>query len=89
MSITEIAVSIADKIYWARRSLKRFLEPTVYAEQVKDWQEVIQLTMERQKLGTIPAATHILKQLKRQPEDTAIAQMWVLAAVAEMLEPEP
>lgn len=88
MNTAEKIVEITDKIYSARRFLKRLTDHEVYAQRIKDWSTVIKHTMEMRKLEAIPATMHIIQNLQNEPKDTGVAQMWVLAALAEMLEPE-
>lgn len=80
--MSEQHVNIASKLYSARRSL-RSLCPDVFAVRCKEWQEVIKKVQESKGLSDIQAMIDIMTKL----EGKEIAQMWVMAAYVEMVEP--
>jgi hypothetical protein len=80
--MSEQHVDIASKLYSARRSL-RSLCPDVFAERCKEWQEAIKKVAESKGLSEIQAMIDIMTRL----EGKEVAQMWVMAAYVEMVEP--
>lgn len=80
--MSEQHVNIASKLYSARRSL-RSLFPDVFAERCKGWQGVIKKVSEDKGLSEIQAMIDIMTRL----EGKEVAQMWVMAAYVEMVEP--
>lgn len=80
--ITEQQVHIAEQMYSARRSLKS-LFPDVFAARVAEWQDVVRKVMAGKKMTELEALLDMLKVL----EGKEMAQLWLLAAVVEMVEP--
>lgn len=80
--MSEQHVDIASKLYSARRSL-RSLCPDVFADRCKEWQNVIKKVSETKGLTDIEAMIDIMTKL----EGKEVAQMWVMAAYVEMVEP--
>jgi hypothetical protein len=80
--MTEQHVNIASKLYSARSSL-RSLFPDVFAERCKEWQDVIKKVAAGKGLSEIQAMIDIMTKL----EGKEVAQMWVMAAYVEMVEP--
>lgn len=80
--MSEQAVDIAGKLYSARRSLKS-LFPSEYQERIAPWQEVIRRVMADKGLSELKALIDILGNMQGHE----ISQLWVMAAVVEMLEP--
>lgn len=80
--MSEQHVNIASKLYSARRSL-RSLFPDVFAERCKEWQRAINKVAEDRSITDIQAMIHIMTNL----EGKEVAQMWVMAAYVEMVEP--
>lgn len=80
--ITEKHVHIAEKMYSARRSLKS-LFPNVFVTTVQRWQSAVRKVMAGKNMTELEAMLDMLKAL----EGKEVAQMWLLAAVVEMVEP--
>ena len=80
--MSEQHVGIASKLYSARSSL-RSLWPDIFAERCKKWQGVIEKVSVAKGLSDIQAMIDIMNNL----DGKEIAQMWVMAAYVEMVEP--
>lgn len=78
----EKLVSVASKLYSARSSLKTLFADT-FETRCQEWQEVIRKVMEANSFTELEAMLDILQNL----DGKEIAQMWVMAATVEMLEP--
>jgi len=80
--LPEKQVGIASKMYSARNSM-RYLFADTYATRCKEWQEVIKRVAGGKKLSEIQAMIDIMKNL----DGKEMAQMWIMAAYVEMVEP--
>jgi hypothetical protein len=80
--MSEQLVGIMSKLYSARNSL-RTLCPEVFPDRCKEWQAAIKQVAEAKKLTDIEAMIDMLARL----EGKEVAQMWVMAAYVEMVEP--
>lgn len=80
--MSEQIVDIMSKLYSCRRSLS-YLFADTFIERITPWQDVVRKVMAGKQLGAIPAMIEIVGKL----EGNEVAQMWVMAAVVEMLEP--
>lgn len=80
--MSEQIVGIAEKMYSARRSLRSLL-PEKFTETCEKWQVAVQMVMREKDMSEIAAMIEMLRILKEKP----VAQLWLLAAVVEMLEP--
>lgn len=75
-------IQMAAMMYDARDSLKS-LFPSKFEPRCKEWQEVIKKVADNKKLNHLEATIDIMQTLM----DKAVAQMWVMAAYVEMVEP--
>ena len=82
MLLNEQAVEMAAQMYSARKSLLSLFKDDFY-QRCAEWQEVIRKVMAIKGLAEIEAAIDILKSMQGREA----AQMWILAAVVEMIEP--
>ncbi|CAB4211710.1 hypothetical protein UFOVP1419_9 [uncultured Caudovirales phage] len=80
--MSEQHVDIASKLYSARRSL-RSLCPDVFVDRCKEWQEAINAVAASKGMTGLQAMIDIMTRL----EGREVAQMWVMAAYVEMVEP--
>ena len=80
--ITERHVHIAEQMYSARRSLKTIF-PKASDSTVQRWQAAVRKVMDGKKMTELEAMLDMLKMI----EGKEVAQMWLLAAVVEMVEP--
>lgn len=75
-------VGIAAKMYEARRTLK-FLLPDQFHARCQHWQEIIKKVSAGKELSDLEAVIDMLRVI--QPD--GMAQLWLLAAYVEMIEP--
>lgn len=75
-------IQIAAKLYEARDNLKT-LFPDDFKTKCQEWQEVIRKVAAGKQMTDIKAMIDIMQHL----EGKEIAQMWVMAAYVEMIEP--
>ncbi len=78
----ERRIKIVNELYSVRKSLHS-LCPDIYFDRCKEWQEIIKGVAEEKGLDEIEAMIGIMKSL----EGEAVAQMWVMAAYVELIEP--
>jgi hypothetical protein len=99
----EKIAGIMSTLYQARRAAKGITEPTFYKERIQEYQGFIRSAMTRRDMeqkaadcgrsNTIGRCTELqgamacIETLQKAPMPTGVAQMWILAACVEMLEP--
>jgi hypothetical protein len=76
---------MAARMYDARDSLKSFYydDPDGFTRRCQEWQEVIKRVMVEKDLNELNAMLDIMEKLGNKP----FAQLWILAATVEMIEP--
>ena len=80
--MTRSAIKVADRIYQARENMQ-MLFPDTWRKRLDEPIGIIKRVMETHNEGELEATLRIIRELRCDAE----AQIIVLAAVAEMLEP--
>lgn len=82
----EQLVEILGKLYSARRGAKGLLGDK-FAEQMKVFQGFIRARMAQDNCDDMTAAARIVAGLQKEKPGSEVTQMYVLAALVEMVEP--
>ena len=88
MNRMEKVVGIVDAIYQARRAMKAIACGQEYAYRVEDYQESIRQAMAKHRCSALEGAMHCIRVLQEKMPDSGVAQVWILVAVADMIEPD-
>lgn len=80
----EQQIRIAAKMYECRDTLKR-LTGDKFRERITEYQGFLRTAMQRYECDEIKAAMHLCHD--ERIRDSAITQMWLIAAAVELLEP--
>jgi hypothetical protein len=82
----EQLVEILGKLYAARRSAKGLLGDK-FAEQMKVFQGFIRARQAKDNCEEMTASARIVAGLQKEKPGSEVTQMYVLAALVEMIEP--
>lgn len=83
---SEKLVSVASKMYDARRTALSLFGPEKYKVRVEEYCSIIKSVMETKGLNELGATLDILTTLKKVEQD-GMPMLMALAACVEMLEP--
>jgi hypothetical protein len=84
--MSETAIAIANRLYEARRNLRGILRDG-YAEHAAKWMSIVDAVAEGDKETHLRTCVKLLTDLQAK-FDNGMAQMWVLAATVELMEPD-
>lgn len=87
MPVTEKEITIAAKLYDARRTVRRFHREK-WREKLEPARELVQRYMDRKECDALIAATRICQHIQRTyPGQYGHDQLLIMAAAVEIIEP--